>query len=60
MGCRFKSDQTIPETLTESVDLVVEVSRKKRNRLLGNTINAIGALGHLPLICSAEKDSVLT
>ena len=23
-------------------------------------MNTIGALGHLPLICSAEKDSVLT
>jgi hypothetical protein len=28
MGCRFESDQTIPETLTESVNLVVEVSTK--------------------------------
>jgi len=60
MGCRFESDQTIPETLTESVNLVVEVSTKKWNCLLGNTMNTIGALGHLPLICSAEKDSVLT
>jgi hypothetical protein len=59
-GCRFESDQTIPETLTESVNLVVEVSTKKWNCLLGNTMNTIGALGHLPLICSAEKDSVLT
>jgi hypothetical protein len=58
--CRFESDQTIPETLTESVDLVVEVSTKKWNCLLGNTMNTIGALGHLPLICSAEKDSVST
>jgi hypothetical protein len=39
---------------------VVEVSTKKWNCLLGNTMTTIGALGHLPLICSAEKDSVLT
>ncbi len=29
MGCRFESDQTIPEMLTESVNLEVEVSTKK-------------------------------
>jgi hypothetical protein len=39
MGCRFESDQTIPETLAESVNLVVEVSRRKWNCLLGNTMN---------------------
>ncbi len=59
-GCRFESDQTIPETLTESVDLVVEVSTMKWNCLLGNTMNTIGALGHLPLIVSAKKETVLT
>ena len=57
--CRFESDQTIPETLTESVDFVVEVSTLKWNRLLGNTMNTFVALGHLPLISSAEKDTVL-
>jgi hypothetical protein len=38
---------------------VVEVSTVKWNCLLG-TMNRIGALGHLPLISSAEKDTVLT
>ncbi len=42
MGCRFESDQTIPEMLTESVDLVVKVSTKKWNCLLGNNMNTIG------------------
>ncbi len=60
MGCRFESDQTIPEMLTESIDLVVEVSTKKWNCLLGNTMNTIGALRHLPLISSAQKNTVLT
>jgi hypothetical protein len=59
-GCRFESDQTVPETLTESVHLLVKVSTKKWNCLLGNTMNTIGALGHLPLISSAEKNTVLT
>jgi hypothetical protein len=59
MGCRFESDQTIPETLTESVNFVVEVSTMKWNCLLGNTMNTIGALGHLPLIVSAKKETVL-
>jgi hypothetical protein len=58
--CRFESDQTIPETLTESVDFMVEISTMKWNCLLGNTMNTIGALGHLPLISSAEMDTVLT
>jgi hypothetical protein len=60
MGCRFESDQTIPETLTESVHFVVKVSTKKWNCLLQNTMNTIGALGHLPLLCSAKKNTVLT
>ncbi len=60
MGCRFESDQTIPKTLTESVNLVVEVSTMKWNCLLGNTMNTIGALGHFPLIVSAKKETVLT
>jgi hypothetical protein len=47
-GCRFESDQTIPETLTESVDFAVEVSTMKWNCLLRNTMNTIGTLGHLP------------
>ncbi len=59
-GCKFESDQTIPETLTESVDLVVEVSTMKWNCLLRNTMNTILALRHLPLIFLAEKDTVLT
>jgi hypothetical protein len=59
-GCRFESDQTIPETLTESVHLVVEVSTMKWNCLLRNTMNTVGALGHLPLIVSAKKETVLT
>ncbi len=59
-GCRFESDQTIPETLTESVNLVVKVSTMKWNCLLGNTMNTIGALGHLSLIVSAKKETVLT
>ncbi len=59
-GCRFESDQTIPETLTKSVNFVIEVSTMKWNCLLGNTMNTIGALGHLPLISSAEKDTVMT
>jgi hypothetical protein len=58
-GCRFESDLTIPETLTKSVNFAVEVSTMKWNCLLGNTMNTIGALGHLPLISSAEKDTVL-
>ncbi len=58
-GCRFESDQTIPETLTESDNFVVEVSTMKWNCLLRNTMNTIGALGHLPLISSAEKETVL-
>jgi hypothetical protein len=33
-GCRFESDQTIPETLTESDNFVVEVSTMKWNCLL--------------------------
>ncbi len=59
-GCRFESDQTIPETLTESVNLVVEVSTMKWNCLLGNTMNTIGALEHLSLIVSEKKETVLT
>jgi hypothetical protein len=58
-GCRFESDQTIPETLTESVNLVVEVSTMKWNCLLRNTMNTIGAPGHLPLIVSAKYETVL-
>ncbi len=58
-GCRFESDQTIPETLTESVDFV-KASTMKWNCLLENTMNTIGAIGHLPLISSVEKDTVLT
>ncbi len=59
-GCRFESDQTIPEMLIESVDLVVKVSTMKWNCLLGNTMNTIGALGHLSLIVLAKKETVLT
>ncbi len=58
--CGFESDQTIPETLTESVSFTVEVSSMKWNCLLGNTMNTIVALGHLPSISSAEKDTVMT
>jgi hypothetical protein len=58
-GCRFESDQTIPEILTEFVNFVVEVSTMKWNCLLGNTMNTIGVLGHLSLISSAKKDTVL-
>jgi hypothetical protein len=57
--CRFESVQTIPETLTESVNFVVEISTMKWNCLLRNTMNTIRVLGHLPLSSSAEKDTVL-
>jgi hypothetical protein len=57
-GCRFKSDQTILETLTESVNFVVEVSTIKWNCLLRNTMNTIEAIEHLFLISSAGKDTV--
>jgi hypothetical protein len=49
-GCRFESDKTIPETLTKSISFMVEVSSEIWNCLLGNTINTIVALGHLPLL----------
>jgi hypothetical protein len=39
---------------------MVEVSSEKWNCLLGNTINIIVALGHLPLLTSAKKDTILT
>jgi hypothetical protein len=58
-GCRFESNQTIPEMLTESVNLVVEVSTMKWNCLLKNTMNTIGTLGHLSLIVSAKRETVL-
>ncbi len=59
-ACRFESDQTAPETLTESISFMVEVSSEKWNCLIGNTINTIVALGHLSLLTSAKKDTVLT
>jgi hypothetical protein len=42
-GCRYESDQTIPETLPESVSFSFEVSSKKWNCLLGNAIHTIEA-----------------
>jgi hypothetical protein len=56
---RFESNQTNPETLTEPVNFVVEVSTMKWNCFLRNTMNTFGALGHNPIISSAEKDTGL-
>jgi len=61
IGCRFESDRNIPETLPESISFMIEVSSQKWNCLLGNAINTIVALGHLPLISGPlGKNTVLT
>jgi hypothetical protein len=57
-GCRFESDQTFPETLTEYISVMVEVSSDIWNCLLGNTINTIVALEHLPSLTFANNDSL--
>jgi hypothetical protein len=59
-SCRLECDKTIPETSPYSIGFTITVSAAKWNRLLGNTLNTIQALGHHPIKTSAKKETVLT
>jgi hypothetical protein len=60
IGCRLECDKTIPESSPYSIRFTISVSAEKWNCLLGNTLNTIQALGHLPIIYTVEKETVLT
>jgi hypothetical protein len=53
-------DKTIPESSPNFIEFTIRVSAEKLNCLLGNILNTIQALGHLPIINTAKNETVLT
>jgi hypothetical protein len=60
IGCRLECDKTIPRSSPYSIGFTIRISAEKWNCLLGNTLNTIQALGYLPIINTAKKETVLT
>jgi hypothetical protein len=55
IGCRLECDKNIPESSSYSIGFTIRVSAEKWNCLLGNTLNTIQVLGHLPIIATAKR-----
>jgi hypothetical protein len=60
VGCRLEYDKTIPKSSPYSIGFTIRVSAEKCKCLHRNTLNTIQALGNLPIIATAKKETVLT
>jgi hypothetical protein len=55
IGCRLECDKTNPESSPYSIRFTIKLSAEKWIYLLGNTLNTIQALEHLPIINTANR-----